>query len=397
MRRILLVTPFAPVRDARHGGGRASYGLIRALAERHQLVLVHLGDDREVDPELTNRCIAVHALPSRDRGRWSRRLHGAAALVRGRSLWAADLDIRHVQRCVRRLTAAFRPGVVQVENSVLGEALAAAGPGQLRVVTVQDPAASRRESLPLRREGLPLAHRLDARAAIRQERRILALADAAVVYTERDRRLIAGTGTTAELTTIPLGWDVPATPLDPGRAHPPTLLFVGSFIHAPNVEAAITLADRIFPLVRTAHPEVRVEIVGASPPPEVLALAGDAISVSADVPSMTPYLNRATVVVAPIGVGGGMRVKVLEALACGKAVVASTRAAEGIDAKRGEDLVVVDGDHEMASAIARLVSDHDARRRIAGRARAWALRELTWSAMADRYDELYTRLERRAA
>lgn len=395
MRRVVLVTPFSPDRDGRHGGARASRGIILALAERHKLVVVLPGDNRQVDPRVARHCVAVRTLPVRAGGRWSRRLHGSAALVAGRSLWAADFDIRELQRCVRGLCAKFRPDVVQVEHGVLGDALAAAAPGQLRVLTVYDPAGSRRESIPLRSDGLPWVHRLDARAALRQERRVLALADAAVVFTERDRQLLAGTAAATELATIPLGWDVPRAALDPVGGQPRTLLFVGNFVHAPNVDAAITLAYRILPIVLRAHPETRLAIVGGSPPPEVLALAGDRVSVSADVPSVTPYLNSAAIVVAPIAIGGGMRVKVLEALAAGKAVVASTRAAEGVTAVSGEEIAVVDGDAPTAAAICSLLEDNEARRQMAARARLWALRELSWSTMADRYDELYARLDRR--
>jgi len=394
MRRIVLVTPFAPVRDGRHGSARAVRGIVMALAGRHEVVVLHLGDDADLDPELTAACIAVHALAVRAAGPWSRRLRGAAALARGRTLWTAELDVDRVRRCVRRLAADCRADVVQVEQGVLGEALAGATPGQLKVVTIYDPAALRRESIPLRREGLPLAHRIDARAALRQERRVLARADAAVVFTERDRRLLARTGGRAEIVTIPLGWDVPAAALDPGGAQPPTLLLVGNFTHAPNVEAAVTLATRILPLVRATHPEARAEIVGGSPPRQVLALAGEAVRVSGDVASVTPYLERAAIVVAPIATGGGMRVKLLEALAAGKATVASSRAAEGLGAIAGEELVVADGDPAMAAAICALLDDDDARRRMAARARAWAQRELSWSVVAARYEELYARLDK---
>jgi len=112
------------------------------------------------------------------------------------------------------------------------------------------------------------------------------------------------------------------------------------------------------------------------------------------VPSVTPYLQRAAVVVAPIEIGGGMRVKVLEALAAGKAVVASSRAAAGLTAQPERDLLVADGDAATAAAIARLLDDERLRARIGANARAWALRELAWSTMADRYDELYERLAR---
>jgi glycosyltransferase involved in cell wall biosynthesis len=394
-RRILIVTPFAPARNARHGGARAVNGLLSALADRHELVVLHVDREDAVDPDFAARCVSVHALPATPLSRWSRRALRISALLQGRSLWACELGIRHIQRKVGSLAKELQPDVVQVEHGVMGDALSAAGPGAIRIATIHDPAASLIEFLPLRRDRL--VHRLDAWSALRQERRTVSLADAAVVFTQRDRRRIVESSrpARAELVVIPLGWEVPRTALDPGGANPPTLLFVGNFIHLPNIDAALRLAHTILPRVRDARPDVTLEVVGGSPPPELLALASDSVRITGAVPSVTPHLDRAAVVVTPIAIGGGVRVKVLEALAAGKAVVASTRAAEGISARAGEELIVTDGDAATAAAVVELLEDDDARRELAARARAWAVRELTWAAMADGYDELYDRTEQR--
>jgi glycosyltransferase involved in cell wall biosynthesis len=392
-RRILLITPFAPSSAPRHGSARAIRGLTEALAARHELVVLHLDDENDVDPALAARCAGVHAHAIHAGGPWANRIRGAGALVRGRTLWTAELGISSLQRRVRELCRTFQPDVVQAEQGIVGEALAGAPPGTLRLVTIHEPALNVRDSVRLRREGLRAAHRIDAVAAMRQERRVLALADAAVVFTERDRRALAASAPpTTTLATIPLGWEVPPEPLDPVGANPPAVTFIGSFRHPPNVDAAVSLARRILPLVRAARPDATLQIVGEGPPLEVRALAGDSVRLAADVVDVTPYLDRAAVVAAPIAIGGGTRVKVLEALAAGKAVVASPRATEGVGARNGVELLVAEGDAETASAIIRLLEDEPARRAMAGRARAWAERELSWSTMAARYEELYARL-----
>ena len=389
----MLVAPYAPAADGRHGGARVVHGLAGELSRRHDVALVHLDRD-EIDPAIAARCVSVDVVGVADPGPWGVRARGAVAVLRGRSLKAAASGVPELQRRVRELARSFDAQVLHVESAVLGDVLAAA-PQALRVVTFYEPAASVRESMALRGRGLPFAHRLDALAAAREERRVLGLADAAVVFTERDRRLLAGgAGGGVKVVTIPFGWDVPATACDPTGADPPTLLFVANFAHPPNVDAALTLAQRIFPAVAARHPSVRLEIVGAAPPAQLLALDGGAIRVTGAVRSVRPYLERAAIVVTPIAIGGGMRAKVLEALAAGKAVVASSRAAEGLSAVAGEELVVVDGDERTATAICALLEDAGARRRMAARARAWALRELSWPAVADRYDELYARVER---
>ena len=98
-------------------------------------------------------------------------------------------------------------------------------------------------------------------------------------------------------------------------------------------------------------------------------LAGDDVVVTGRVQDVTPYLDRAAVVVAPLRLGGGTRVKVLEALAAGKAVVASPLAAEGITQCDGEHLLLAESDEEFADATTRLLDDPDARSALGRRAR----------------------------
>jgi glycosyltransferase involved in cell wall biosynthesis len=124
----------------------------------------------------------------------------------------------------------------------------------------------------------------------------------------------------------------------------------------------------------------------------VRALAGGAVTVHASVPDVTPYLDRAAVVVAPVRIGGSMRMKVLESLAAGKAVVASPRAAEGVEELAGEQLVVAVDAEEMADALASLLLDPARRRRLAESARRWAEANLGWEQGVAAFEELYDTL-----
>lgn len=398
-RKVLLLTPFAPARDGRHGSAKVIHGLASALAEQHELLIVHLDPETEVDSALASRCRDVERMAMRPMSRASRRALLLPSLSRGRSLWANELGLDRVRRRVAELSESFRPNVLQVEHTVLAEVLRSGPPNALRVVTVYDTAASAREFVSVRQRGLWLAHRLDSWAALRQERRALAVADAAVVFTEADRlELLRGVDARrsrhiAELVSIPLGWEVPALALDPVGGDPPTVLFVGNFRHPPNVEAALRLVRSIFPLVRASYPQAKLEIVGPEPPAALRALGGAGVHVTGAVANVADHLDRAAVVVAPLRLGGGMRVKLLEALAAGKAVVASGRAVAGLSVRGGHELMLADEDAETAQAIVELLGDEASQRNLGRSAREWAFRELSWSAMAERYTRLYDRLE----
>jgi hypothetical protein len=132
----------------------------------------------------------------------------------------------------------------------------------------------------------------------------------------------------------------------------------------------VWLATSIFPRVLERVPDACLDIVGHEPGEEIRALAGVSVSVHASVPDVTPYIDRAAVVVAPIRLGGSMRMKVLEALAAGKAPSATSRASEGVDAIAGEHFLLAADQQELAHAISALLLDRERRRQLGESARA---------------------------
>lgn len=187
----------------------------------------------------------------------------------------------------------------------------------------------------------------------------------------------------------PYGMILPA-PCDPAREQAGTVLFTGTFAHLPNRDAARWLAAEIMPAVRARQPGARLRIVGSAPPPEVLDLAGEGIEVIADAPSMEPHLEQAAVVVAPVRSGGGMRMKVLEALAREKAVVTTSLGAEGFAGLEPELPFRVAGDAAgVAAAIAALLDDPAGRRDLGRRARQFAERHHSPAAWAARLESVY--------
>lgn len=187
----------------------------------------------------------------------------------------------------------------------------------------------------------------------------------------------------------PYGMILP-DPCDPAREQAGTVLFTGTFAHLPNRDAARWLAAEIMPAVRARYPGAQLRIVGAAPPSEVLGLAGDGIEVIADAPSMQPHLEAAAVVVAPVRSGGGMRMKVLEALARRKAVVTTSLGAEGFASLEPQlPFLVADETEPVAAAIADLLGDDARRRELGAEARDFAERHHSPGAWAARLEAIY--------
>lgn len=391
--RLLFLLPFVPRLDARHGG-RTTAGLVRRLAERHDVALLCLRapDEAPVEPELRDLCSLVAEVPLGSHPPTLRRLRLVAALLRGRPLQVTDTSRRGFGRLVRSLVDAWRPTVVHLEMERMARYLDDVGDAPARVLVATEAAGETARDLERVAPPLERAPRfLDVRAWRRFEAKALPRVDALVCFTDRDARALASVAPDREIATIPLLVELPERPLDPLGSPTPTLLFVGGFGHPPNVEAARRLARRIFPRVRASFPDAVLYLVGDKPPPQVRRLADEHTIVTGRVEDVTPYLDRAAVVVAPLRAGGGTRVKVLEALAAGKAVVASPRAADGIAAIAGEHLLVAETDDELAAAVEELLADPEARAALGGRARAWAEAALDWEQTVAAYEDVYAR------
>ena len=149
------------------------------------------------------------------------------------------------------------------------------------------------------------------------------------------------------------------------------ILFIGNMAYPPNAAAATFLVTRIVPALRQLRPNVVTTVVGKDPPPQVVdaARADPNILVVGCVPDVAPFYRRAAVVAVPIQQGAGTRVKVIEALAFGKAVVTTQKGVEGIRAHHGTHLLVADDPGDFARSLVDLLADPGARRRLGNEGR----------------------------
>ncbi len=160
----------------------------------------------------------------------------------------------------------------------------------------------------------------------------------------------------------------------------PLLVFTGQMDYRPNIEAVASLAREALPLIRASHPAATFAIVGRKPSSEVAALADlPGVLVTGSVPDVRGWLAAADVVVAPLRTARGVQNKVLEAMAMARPVVASPQAAEGIDARHGEELIVADNPQAEAEAVLALLADPDRAAQIGRAARARMEARYSWA------------------
>ena len=389
---ILLLEPFPPRLDARHGGARATAEFALALAERHDVSLLCLRDDADppADPAFARNGVPVVEI-ARPPARW---LPLALGLTIGRPSWVSAWSVPAARTTLAGRIAASRPDLVQLEYHVMGQYLDVLAREAVPAVLVSyEPGAAAawdacREA-PWWRKA-PLA--LEWLAWRHYERRLHSCVSAVVAFSEKDRRAIARLAPAAHVRTISPSIRVPDVARNAAGTDGTNILFFGSFRHPPNDEAAAQLVQRIFPLVRQEIPEATLTIAGEHPPPWLRNAARESIRVLDDVASLDPLLDECAVVAVPLRSGGGVRIKVMHALAAGKAIVASSLATEGIVGDEPPPLLVAADDRDFAAQISRLLRAPDDRVRLAKRARTWAERNLGWSRVVDRYEELYAEL-----
>jgi glycosyltransferase involved in cell wall biosynthesis len=398
--RVLLVVPVPPQADGAGAIPVLLHAELEGLRQRHEVTLVTAVGDEPGEEEAVARLrdqvevqVADRRRPPPGVRRRRRQLRMAARWGRGewpwRTVWYADPGI---QRLIDRVAAERELDVVAVEDSAMSVFRFPVG-----VATV----FTHHEVLRPRpidwKAGAPRAWpgwafgELDWRRWARFQRRAWGRFDRVQVFSRRDAEAIAELApeAAARVRVDPFGLVLPPA-ADPARQAPGTMLFVGAFHHPPNRDAALWLAREILPAVRERCPAARLRIVGSGPPPEVRALAGPTVEVVADAPSVLPHTEEAAVVMAPVRTGGGMRMKVLQAMAAGKAVVTTPRGTEGYTGFGEEPpLAVGESAAEIAAATAALLEDDGERRALGERAREFAERHHSPEAWAERQTAIF--------
>ncbi|ACU37545.1 glycosyltransferase family 4 protein [Actinosynnema mirum] len=226
---------------------------------------------------------------------------------------------------------------------------------------------------------------------------VAAAADAVVLTSDSDAARLAFGNSTVIPNTYLHDDETGQAAVDRVHGVGDTILFQGWLQWPPNEDAAIWFATDVLPRVRAQHPQARLLLVG-KPSQDVVDLGSlPGVEVVGEVPHMRPYLDRAHVVVAPLRVGGGTRIKILEGFASGIPVVSTTVGCEGLGGEDAVHLRIEDDSEAFADAVARLLRDGDARRSLAERARALYEQRYTPQAVNEAVHRLVEQVTSQAA
>lgn len=232
------------------------------------------------------------------------------------------------------------------------------------------------------------------------ERVVCQRADGVVAVSEADARALRELDTSLHVTVIPNGADVEHfIPSEQVCAKPFaefSLVFTGKMDFRPNVDAMLWFCDEILPRIRAEIPLAHLVIVGQKPASRILARRKrNAVEVTGWVPDTRPYVADAAVYVVPLRMGSGTRLKVLEAMAMGKAIVSTTRGVEGIDLVPGRDALIADTPETFARSVIDLLRDPGRRDELGQAARALAESKYDWRKIVPAFEEAYLQIAAR--
>jgi glycosyltransferase involved in cell wall biosynthesis len=240
------------------------------------------------------------------------------------------------------------------------------------------------EKSPLRK----LSYAIEAGKMELYETRSLRRFQHVIAVSEHDRDAMLTLSPGCLITVVPTGVDTQQYRAVPSASgNPPLVVFTGSMDWEPNLDAVEYFCREIWPLVLAHFPNARFQIVGRNPHARVRRLASASVEVTGSVPSVTDYLRCATVVVVPLRIGGGTRLKIFEAMAMAKAMVSTSIGAEGLDVTNGRDLLIADDARSFATGILGFLRDPELRRKYEQAAATLAAR-YDWSQISRRFADV---------
>lgn len=289
--------------------------------------------------------------------------------------------------------------VVQVETSTLADYLPVIRAAKNRPLAVCDWHNIDSELMRRYSTQAQAARRLYARLTAQRiaafERWTLRNYDAHLACSSRDAQQLQQLAPTARVTVIENGVDVDYyTDAQLARAQviwqaarpntkpPQRLIFVGSMDYHANIDAATDFARHVWPELRRARPALVFTLVGRNPAPQVLALQEiGGIEVTGTVPDVRPYYAQAAAQIVPLRVGGGSRLKILEAMAAGIPVISTTLGAEGLAVTDGRDIALADTPETLAHRLFALLDNAELRQTQVLAARETVRRQYDWNAL----------------
>ena len=391
-RRILVVTPYLPD-PPQWGSAIRVRELVVDLSKRHHVTLLAYAWPWQRDHVRATRelCESVHTVvpPWSDDG--SDRAGRLRSLASREPYAVRRLTSPAMQLALDELLASGDYDLVQVESSLMPALDLSRAPAcVLDTHNIEYELLRRtvRIERALSRRVFNLVEFLKVRQTEREAWRRY---DGTAVTSERERKEVASAVPGRPVVTVPNGVDVDHWAPQPAVSTS-GIVFTGLMSYRPNIDAVTYFVREVLPLIHRTRPTETLTIVGWGLTDEVRALLGPQIIATARVPDVRPYLASASVVVAPVRIGSGTRLKVLEALSMARPLVSTPLACEGLDLISGSHLLVADNPSRFAEVVIELLENRPLADRLGTAGRKVMESRYSWAAATAQLEELHDRV-----
>jgi len=388
--RILLLTPQLPY-PPHQGTTHRNFNIIRSISERHDLTLLSLwtGEESELDlglKVLGQYCFKIEKVRQQPRSNLKRfsQLFSSSAPDMANRLRSAKFKERLIEILRTEQNQSGRPfDVIQIEGIEMANNLPTIrefGPESKIVFDNHNAEASLQRRAYETDKSQPRRWPLAAYSYVQTnrlqdyEKWVCESVDHVVAVSDQDLAKIKKLAPGIQATVIPNSIDVEEyKDLEAGTTAKFDLVFIGKMNYRPNVDAVLWFADRVWPIVQVERPQTTWGIVGQEPHARLDKLnALEGITITGKVDSVHPYLAGASIVVLPFRIGSGTRLKFIEAMAAGKALVSTTLGAEGFEIESWREALIADEPGQFARGIFNLLDDPEARNQLGGNAQEFA-------------------------
>ena len=395
--RVLALLPYSPIPPT-FGGALRNYHILRHLVRHHDVSVLTYGTSQVAGSVAT--ALGLH----RDRVRvvpmqWIRKYRRLAqlyALSTGHSFYHLVVSrSRPMQRALDEALSEDDFDLVQTEFTPMGsfdlktdavkvlDAHNVEFENHLRMATHADTVVER------------LFHRRESFLLKREEREACRRHDAVLVTSRRDGELLQALASGLSTFVIPNGVDTSYFAPSSEPPEPADLVFTGMMAYRPNYDGILYFLDEIFPLIRAVVPAARIHIVGHRPPPKLCKRASDHVVVTGSVADVRPFIARSAAYVVPLRMGGGTRLKILEALAMKKPVVTTSIGCEGLELSHEESVLIADEPIAFARHVVELLRNEPLRQTLGSTGHALVREVYDWSIVHRHLEDAYQQMMHR--
>ena len=399
--KILFVTPFLPS-PPRFGGQRRLDGLMRGLARDHEVDVLAFNRTDEWETlslETTRKyCTEVTTIPNLDLTDLREKRAAQLRSLISRHSYEHRLASRRrdFQSALDRILAKKNYDVVQLEFLWMAafrypkrsahEPIFVLDEHNIEYDILKRTADGTRGKFRLVYNGL------NWRKLAREEHAAWRRFHGVALTSRRDEALLNAEAPGVRTAVVPNGVDVDEFAFTTTPPESDVLLYFGAINYYPNQEAVTYFIDHVFPLIRQRRPNAKFRILGPGAPDSVLARQGNGVEILGMVDDVQPHIERAAAIVVPLRIGGGTRLKIVEAMAKGKPVISTRIGAEGIDVVHEESVLFADEPNEIADQVERVLADPELAARLGRGARRLAEERYSWRSIVEGLERFYDEL-----